>query len=73
MSAHTGLRPTNLNELNPEMFSAHDRRDQVWGVANHSGNAINIETGIGFGVTSSSDRVTLKFMITRDLNGRSGA
>ena len=29
---------------------------------------IDIETGIGFGLTSLSDRVTLKFMISRDLN-----
>jgi hypothetical protein len=68
MPAHPGSRSTNLNELKPEMFSAHDRCDQVWAVANYSGKAINIETGIGFGVTSPSDRVTLKFMITRDLN-----
>jgi hypothetical protein len=33
-----------------------------------SGKAIIIETGIGFGLTSASDKVTLKFMISRDLN-----
>jgi hypothetical protein len=29
---------------------------------------INIEAGVGFGLTSSSDRVTLKLMLSRDLN-----
>jgi len=29
---------------------------------------VNIETGIGFGLTAASDRVTLKLMVSRDLN-----
>ena len=49
-------------------YPGREQSHQIWAVANHSGKAINIETGIGFGLTSSSDRVTLKFMISRDLN-----
>ena len=51
-----------------QIYSAHDQSHQIWAVANHSGKLFNIETGIGFGLTSASDKVTLKFMISRDLN-----
>ena len=30
--------------------------------------ACNIETGVGFGLTNASDKVTLKLMLSRDLN-----
>lgn len=49
-------------------YSARDQSHQIWGVVNRKGKSFDIETGIGFGVTSASDRVTLKFMISRDLN-----
>ena len=31
---------------------------------------INIEVGIGVGVTGGADKLTLKLMISRDLNSR---
>jgi hypothetical protein len=34
----------------------------------HGGKFLNIETGIGFGLTAASDKVTLKLMLSRDLN-----
>ena len=51
-----------------QIYSAHDQFHQIWAVANHSGKLFNIETGIGFGLTSGSDKVTLKLMLSRDLN-----
>lgn len=51
-----------------EIYPARDQSHQIWAVVNHSGKQVNIETGIGFGLTSSSDRVTLKLMVSRDLN-----
>jgi hypothetical protein len=51
-----------------QIYSAHDQSHQVWAVVNHSTKWVNIETGIGFGVTAASDRVTLKLMLSRDLN-----
>ena len=51
-----------------QIYSAHDQSHQVWTVVNHDSKYVNIETGIGFGLTSSSDRVTLKLMLSRDLN-----
>jgi hypothetical protein len=35
---------------------------------NHSSKFLDIETGIGFGVTHGADKVTLKLMLSRDLN-----
>jgi hypothetical protein len=34
----------------------------------HGSKLFNIEAGIGFGVTSASDKVALKLMVSRDLN-----
>ena len=51
-----------------DIYPGREQSHQIWGVLNHSTKLVDIETGIGFGVTSSSDRVTLKFMISRDLN-----
>lgn len=51
-----------------DIYSAHNQVQQIWAVANHSTKLINIETGIGFGVTAGSDRITVKLMLSRDLN-----
>ncbi|HEY4364511.1 MAG TPA: hypothetical protein VGN17_26335 [Bryobacteraceae bacterium] len=51
-----------------KFYSVGDQFHQIWAVTNHSAKWVNIETGIGFGLNSASDRVTLKFMISRDLN-----
>ena len=40
---------------------------QTWAVFDHYGTT-DIEGGIGFGLTSASDGVTLKLMLSRDLN-----
>ncbi|MBZ5642714.1 MAG: hypothetical protein LAO19_08150 [Acidobacteriia bacterium] len=41
---------------------------EVWAVMNRSGKVWNIETGFGIGVTPGADKLTFKFMISRDLN-----
>jgi hypothetical protein len=53
-----------LRGFNP----AGDQAHQLYGVVDHTGNAWDIEAGIGFGLTRSSDRVVLKVMLSRDLN-----
>ncbi len=40
---------------------------QTWAAFDHYGT-VDIEGGIGFGLTSASDKVTLKLMFSRDLN-----
>jgi hypothetical protein len=51
-----------------QIYPAHDQFHQIWGVVDHSSKFVNIEAGIGFGLTSASDKVTLKLMVSRDLN-----
>jgi hypothetical protein len=51
-----------------QIYSASDQSHQIWAVVNHDTKIVNIEAGIGFGLTSASDKVTLKLMLSRDLN-----
>jgi hypothetical protein len=39
-----------------------------WAVIDHTSKIVNIEAGVGFGLTSASDKGTLKLMISCDLN-----
>jgi len=41
---------------------------EVWAVMDHESKLVDVETGIGFGVTAGADKVTLKLMLSRDLN-----
>ena len=45
-----------------------EQSHQLWGVVDHSSKLVNIEAGVGFGLTPASDKVTLKLMLSRDLN-----
>ena len=49
---------------------ASDQFHEIWGVLNHDGKVYSIETGFGIGLTSASDKLTFKFMISRDLNAK---
>jgi hypothetical protein len=46
-----------------------DQSHQIYAIVDHTAD-LNIEAGIGFGVTSASDKVTLKLILSRDLNKR---
>jgi ABC-type transport system substrate-binding protein len=49
--------------------SFNDQFQQVWAVVDRKSEKwVSIEAGIGIGITNGSDRVTLKFMVSRDLN-----
>ena len=41
---------------------------EVFGVVDYFGKLVNIEFGVGLGLTGASDRVTLKLILSRDLN-----
>ena len=51
-----------------QIYSAHQQSHQIWAVMDHVSKVVNIEAGVGFGLTGSSDKVTLKLMVSRDLN-----
>ena len=53
-----------LNDFLP----VHDQFHEVWAVFDHKINGVDIEGGVGVGVTAGSDRITLKLMVSRDLN-----
>jgi hypothetical protein len=47
---------------------AHDQSHQIYGVVDHKVNSWDMEAGVGIGVTAASDKVTLKLILSRDLN-----
>ena len=44
---------------------------EVWAVMDHNTKFLNIEAGVGIGVTGGADKLTFKLMLSRDLNSRS--
>ena len=44
-----------------------EQSQQLYAVMDHTTKYVNIEAGIGFGLTSASDKVTLKLILSRDL------
>jgi hypothetical protein len=50
-----------------DIVPVHDQFQEVWGVFDYKGK-VNIEAGVGVGITAGSDRLTLKLMVSRDLN-----
>jgi hypothetical protein len=44
---------------------------EVWATTDYSGSkflGLNVETGVGYGLTAASDKWTLKLMLSRNLN-----
>lgn len=54
-------------------FPERDQFHQLWGVFDHGAKYVHIEAGIGFGLTPASDKVTLKLMLSKDLNSKKEA
>jgi hypothetical protein len=48
----------------------NDQFHEIWATLNHEGKVLNIETGVGVGVTSGADKLTFKLMLSRDLNSK---
>jgi hypothetical protein len=51
-----------------EFASAAEQGHQFFAVVNHSTKFMDIEAGIGIGVTNATDRVTFKLLLSKDLN-----
>ena len=41
---------------------------QLYGVVDHTAKSLNIQAGVGIGLTKASNRLTLKLILSRDLN-----
>jgi hypothetical protein len=61
----------DLGPLN-HFFSASEQSHQIYAVIDHPNKFFNIEAGIGFGLTSASDKVALKLILSRDLHSFNG-
>jgi hypothetical protein len=53
-----------------QFYPTSEQSHQVYGVFDHNSKFLNVEAGVGFGLTGASDKVTLKLMLSRDLNSR---
>ena len=51
-----------------QFASKGEQSHQVYGVVDHTTKYLDIEAGVGFGVTDASDKFTLKLILSRDLN-----
>jgi hypothetical protein len=50
------------------ILPGRDQSHQLYGVVDYSGEPFDVEAGIGFELTGASDHLTLKLMLSRDLN-----
>ena len=51
-----------------QFYAGNQQVHQLYGIVDHTIKALSIEAGAGFGLTSASDRITLKLILSRDLN-----
>lgn len=49
---------------------ANDQFHEIWAVMDHNSKFLNVETGVGFGLSAGADKLTFKLMLSRDLNRR---
>jgi hypothetical protein len=52
------------------LSSGGDQVHQLYGVVNHTFGSVDVEAGIGVGLTDATDRLTFKVLLARDLNKR---
>ena len=51
-----------------EFSRASEQSHQLFGIVNSSYKTVDIEAGIGFGLTDASDHLTLKLILSHDFN-----
>ncbi len=50
------------------LYGASEQAHMIYGVVNHTMKFLEFEAGIGVGLTSSTDKVTMKLLLIKDLN-----
>jgi hypothetical protein len=53
-----------------QFYPANQQSQELFVVLDRYSKKLNIEAGVGFGLTSASDKLTLKLILSRDLNSR---
>ena len=51
-----------------DLYSAKEQGHQPYAVVNHAAKYLDIEAGVGVGLTSATDKLTFKLILSRDLN-----
>jgi len=51
-----------------QFLPGNEQFHEVWAVMDHSSKIVDIEAGVGVGVTPGADKLTFKLMLSRDLN-----
>jgi len=51
-----------------DFVPAHDQYHMIYGVVGFKMKDWDVEPGVGIGVTAATDKVTLKLILSRDLN-----
>lgn len=51
-----------------QFYTPANQVHQLYAVVDRVGNPLDIEFGVGFGLTNASDKLTLKLLVSRDLN-----
>jgi hypothetical protein len=51
-----------------QFHGVSEQSQQLFGVFDYAGKFMNVEGGVGFGLTESSDNFTLKLILSRDFN-----
>jgi hypothetical protein len=50
------------------LSSGHEQAHQLFGVVNHTFGSVDVEAGVGVGLTDATDRVTFKLLLAHDFN-----
>jgi hypothetical protein len=53
-----------VRQFNPRNEQSH----QLYAVVDHTSKFVDVEVGVGFGLTDASDKFTVKLILSRDLN-----
>jgi hypothetical protein len=51
-----------------QFYAVSQQAQQLYAVVDHNTKFLNVEAGVGFGLTHGSDGMTLKLILSRDLN-----
>ncbi len=51
-----------------QFYGSGDQTHQLYAVVDHTSRILDIEAGVGFGLTDATDQLTLKLILSRDLN-----
>jgi hypothetical protein len=70
LSRTWGLAVEEYDDFGPlrQFYAGNQQAHQLYAVVDHSAKRLDIEAGVGLGLTGASDRITLKLILSRDLN-----